>query len=446
MLRALVLGKKISDLRKQLQELNDKDAGFAEREKSLTADFNSLTDESTEEERAAVEEAMDAYDKEKRENDEKKKSLEREISDTEKELNELEGQQGPEPEGAGNKEPENDNRSERGAFIMPFRTRKIREMSMEQRNAFAESEGVKAFADGIRSMAGGKETRAITGGELNIPETLLPLLHDEVYGASKLMSLVSFQMVHGKARQNVMGAVPEGIWIEMFAALNELKLGFADKEVDGYKVGGYIPVANELLQDSDINLADEVISALGQGIAKAVDKAIVYGAAASKQPTGFAATAVKANVGGKTDTALYKALIEATGSMKHENGNAFWVMNRKTRMKLVAASMSINAAGAVVAGVSNQLPIIGGDIIEVDFVPDDEILGGYGLDYLLAERQGATLAVSDQAKFMDDQTVFRGVARYDGKPVFEDGFICIGLGSTDPTAKIDSAHGFATAG
>lgn len=36
MLRALVLGKKISDLRKQLQELNDKDAGFAEREKSLT--------------------------------------------------------------------------------------------------------------------------------------------------------------------------------------------------------------------------------------------------------------------------------------------------------------------------------------------------------------------------------------------------------------------------
>ena len=146
MLRALVLGKKISDLRKQLQELNDKDAGFAEREKSLTADFNSLTDESTEEERAAVEEAMDAYDKEKRENDEKKKSLEREISDTEKELNELEGQQGPEPEGAGNKEPENDNRSERGAFIMPFRTRKIREMSMEQRNAFAESEGVKASA------------------------------------------------------------------------------------------------------------------------------------------------------------------------------------------------------------------------------------------------------------------------------------------------------------
>lgn len=446
MLRALVLGKKISDLRKQLQELNDKDAGFAEREKSLTADFNSLTDESTEEERAAVEEAMDAYDKEKRENDEKKKSLEREISDTEKELNELEDQQEPAPEPKGAPAIEDDNRAKRGAYIMPYRTRSIRNMTMEQRNAFAESDDIKSFADGIRSLAGRKETRGVTGADLTIPTSILAILHDEVYGNSKLMPFVNVRQVNGKARQNILGAAPEGIWVEMYSGLNELKLGFSSKEVDGYKVGGFIPVHNEILQDSDINIADEVISALAQGLAKAIDKSIVYGAAASKQPTGFAATAIKVNVGGKTDTALYKALIEATGDMKHENGNTFWAMNRKTRMKLVAASMSINAAGAVVAGVNNQLPVIGGDIAEVDFVPNDEIVGGYGMDYLLAERQGATIAVSDQVKFLDDQTVFRGIARYDGKPVFEDGFICIGLGSTDPTAKIDAAHGFASVG
>lgn len=446
MLRALVLGKKISDLRKQLQELNDKDARFAEREKSLTADFNSLTDESTEEERTAVEEAMNAYDKEKREHDDKKKDLEREISDTEKELNELEDKQKTEPEGATTPATEDDNRSKRGAFIMPYRTRSINNMTMEQRNAFAESEDVKAFADGVRSLYGRKETRGITGADLTIPTTVLSILHDEVYGASKLMKYVNVQRVNGKARRNILGEVPEGIWVEMYSSLNELALVFTDKEVDGYKVEGFIPVYNEILQDSDINITDEVVSALAQGLAKAIDKAIVYGSAAAKQPTGFAATAIKANIGGKTDTALYKGMIEATGDMKHENGDTFWVMNRKTRMKLIAASMAINAAGAIVAGVSNQLPVIGGDIVEVDFVPNDEIAGGYGMDYMLAERQGATLAVSDQVKFLDDQTVFRGVARYDGKPVFNDGFICIGLGSTDPTAKIDAAHGFASVG
>ena len=110
-----------------------------------------------------------------------------------------------------------------------------------------------------------------------------------------------------------------------------------------------------------------------------------------------------------------------------------------------AASMSINARVAVVAGVAGQMPVEGGKIIECDFVPNDEMLGGDGQDYLLAQRAGISMDTSEHAMFIQDKTVFRAKARFDGKPVFADGFIAIGLGAEAPTAKIDAGHPFATA-
>ena len=61
--------------------------------------------------------------------------------------------------------------------------------------------------------------------------------------------------VPGKARQNVMGAIPEAFWTEMCGFLNELNINFNNVEVDGYKVGGYVAISNAVLEDSDIALA-----------------------------------------------------------------------------------------------------------------------------------------------------------------------------------------------
>ena len=37
-------------------------------------------------------------------------------------------------------------------------------------------------------------------------------------------------------------------------------------------------------------------------------------------------------------------------------------------------------------------------------------------------------------RFIQNQTVFKGNARYDGRPVIEKGFVAIGIGGTKPTA------------
>ena len=64
--------------------------------------------------------------------------------------------------------------------------------------------------------------------------------------------------VKGKARQNVTGTIPEGVWTEMVGTLNELNFTFSQVEVDGYKVGGFIAIPNSTLEDSDIALANEI--------------------------------------------------------------------------------------------------------------------------------------------------------------------------------------------
>ena len=235
-------------------------------------------------------------------------------------------------------------------------------------------------------------------------------------------------------------------------------------EVDGYKVGAFIPVCNALLEDSDVNLVGEVLFALGRGIAIAVDKAILYGTG-TKMPLGIvtrlAQTAApetypstartwvdlhatniqKITAANSTGIALFQNILKIFGaaSSKYGTEGKFWAMNEKTHMKLVAEAMNFNAAGAVVAGVNSTMPVIGGDIVDLDFVPDDNLVAGYGEDYLMAERAGVKLASSEHFLFTADKTVFKGTARYDGQPVIAEGFVVIGINNVTPATTVTFA-------
>jgi HK97 family phage major capsid protein len=104
-------------------------------------------------------------------------------------------------------------------------------------------------------------------------------------------------------------------------------------------------------------------------------------------------------------------------------------MNKKTWLKIKKNMMNVDANGLYVAG--NQLPIIGGDIIELGFMPDDVIVGGYADLYLLAERAGTKIGTSEHAFWVADQTGFKGTARYDGKVLDVNGFVAIGINGAD---------------
>lgn len=445
-LKALMLRKKIDAAKAKMDAMREREQELERRSAELEA---SIEEVSTEEEQQAVDELVNQYDDDKKAFDEEKKSLEEEISGYEEELRNIEAEQSkPVPHPAEKNE-------ERKEHKMMENRAKFFGMSVEQRDAFMAREDVKDFLNRTREL--GKQARSISGTDLLIPNVVLGLIKENIQGYSKLYKHVNVRSVPGKARQNIMGTIPEGVWTEMCASLNELSLSFSAVEVDGYKVGGYIAICNAILEDSDIALAQEIISALGQAIGLALDKAILYGTG-TKMPLGIVTRLAQSSkpinypsngrpwadlhttnlvtVAGKNDVELFKAIAIMSGRAKnnYSGGTKFWAMNEYTYTKMVGAAMSINASGAIVTGMNSTMPIIGGAIEVLNFIPDDVMIGGYGDLYLLAEREGATIAQSEHVRFLEDQTVFKGTARYDGIPAIPEGFIGISLGDTAPTA------------
>ena len=452
MLKALMLKKKLDERNKALQALKDAAADFEKREAELAADIEEAST-GTEEEQKAVEEAVDAFEAEKTSNAEEIKRLEGEIEELENELKETESQQA-EAQTAPAEEPET-RTAERKNFKM--RTRMFDKLTAEQRTALFESERFAGFAAEIRSAI--KEQRALTNAGLTIPTELLEVLRWKIEEYSKLVRKVNLQVVGGKGREIIPGTIPEAVWTEMCGNLNELALTFNDVEVDGYKVGGYIPVCNAVIEDSDIDLVGVVLEAIAKGMGLALDKAIVYGSgtkmplgivtrlAQTSEPASYPATArtwvdlhtsnVKTGTGA-TGLNLIKEIITNSACADdkgYENRGFMWLMNHKTKVTLLANALEVDSAGAIVAGVRDEMPVIGGEIVELSFIPDNNIVFGYGDLYVLAERAGFRLDNSEHAMFVNDKTVFRGTARYDGQPSIAEAFGVLTIVNSAPTTS-----------
>lgn len=456
-LRALMKRKELTGLNKQLEELRAKSETFATREAELE---QAIEEAETEEEKAAVEEAVEAFENEKAENEEKIRSLEERVEGIENELEEIErAQEPPAPEEPAPAEPEKKAEPEkRGNEIMNKRSI-FAKMDMAKRNEMFERDDVKAFLTEIRSAM--KEQRAITGGGLLVPEVFLGLIRENIMEYSKLYKHANVRQISGNGRAVVEGTIPEAVWTDCCADFKQLDLAFNDVEVGCWAVGGYLAVCKANLDDSDIELASEIIAVLGAGIGRALDKAITFGIgtrmplgiatrlAQTEAPADYPATArpwadlhtsnvITISAANATGVKLFQNIVTASGAAKgkYSRGELVWVMNETTYTKLKAESLSINAAGAVVAGIEGTMPVAGGVVEVLDFMPDNTIIGGYFDLYLLAEREGISVEQSDHVMFLNRKTVFAGNARYDGKPAIAEGFVAIGVGGA-PTMTVN---------
>ena len=465
-LKQIILGDKLRKARERLEQAQHKAeearsqrTELETREAELTQAREEVTEETAPEEQQVLEEQINAWMEQEKALQETEAQISQEIEEAQQEIADLQ-QQLDEVNARGAakpKTPENTKPEERKEHTdMNTNTRKLWfGMDHQERDAFVAREDVKAFAQRVRDLIG--EKRTVKGAELTIPVVMLPLIRTVAEESSKLIKHVNLQRVRGEARVNVAGLIPEAVWTDMCGKINEVEWAFGQIEMDGYKVAAGLYLCNAIVEDSDLDLINEVLTMLGKAIGLALDKAILYGTgtkmpmgivtrlAQSDEPDGYSANAPEWKnlsatnllaVTGKTGAELFKALVEATGAINSDYaaGTTFWAMNRKTKIKLVSHALSINAAGAVVTGLDNTMPVIGGAIEELNFIPDDVIIGGYGDMYTLVERAGMKFAYSTEARFMDDQTAFKGTARYDGAPVVADAFVAIGIGGTKPAA------------
>lgn len=466
-LKQIMLSRKIEQKKQELSALREKDADFQTREDSLT---KAIEEAQTEEEQKAVEEEVEKFDVEKTAHDEAKEKLEAEIGDLEAELEAAEIDPPAPAERHENKERKvraNIMRTDINIRSLPMRKRAFDALPADLRESIVQREDVKTFLAQIRSMKG--QSRAIQGGELEIPVVFLDLISENMYRYSKLLNRVRVRSVPGQARQTIAGTVPEAVWTEMCGAINELTFAFNQITLDGYKVAGFIPICNSILEDtvSNLDLASWIVEMLSEAIGYAEDKAILYGKgsaahmplgivtrlAQDEQPTGYPANApawqdlsdtniVKINGSTLTGVEFWSQLIMATANTftRYNRGEIFWTMNSKTYATLRSKLVTFTANGDVVANLYGYLPIITGNVDILEFIPDGDIIGGYGDLYLWVDRASMQIESNNGGEFfIQDNTIFRGKARADGAPIIPGAFVAININNTDVTTAMDFA-------
>ena len=467
-LKILMLRSKMDRLNKELESLREKDAEFSAREAELEQAVNEAA---TEEEEKVVAENVEQFESEKQAHDERKSALEQEISEIEGQIKEIEEKaptRGTNPDA--NPESKHNERGETNKMnianirSLPKSQRVFDALSGEQRQAILADNTMKEFLSNLRSMKG--QQRAVSGAELTIPIVMLDLIAENMYRYSKLLNRVRVRNVRGEARQTIAGTVPEAVWTEMCGAINELSFVFNQITLDGYKVAGFVPVCNSILEDNDVNLAGWIVEMLSEAVGLAMDKAILYGkGAASKMPLGIvtrlAQTAQPSDypanapawvdlhtsnvikIDGTTSTGaeFWAKLMEAIGNTytRYSRGEMFWAMNSKTYAKLRSKLITFTATGDVVANLYGTLPVITGNVDVLEFIPDGDIIGGYGDLYLLALRSGMTIESSREVQFIQDNTVFKGKQRADGMPVIPGAFVAININNVAVTTTMDFA-------
>lgn len=461
-LKTIMLRRSIDKKKEELEQLRAKDQDFQIREDELE---KAIDEANTPEEEEAVTHEVEAFDADKADHEANKAKIQSEIEDLESQLDAAE-RKAPEPHNIENTKPKErtDMHMENIKIrSLPLGQRAFDALPMEQRAAIVERSEVKEFITRLRSMKG--QTRDVTGAELTIPVVFLELISENMFRYSKLMNRVRYRTVGGQARQTIAGTVPEAVWTEMCGAINELTFSFNQVTLDGYKVAGYVPVCNSVLEDNDIDLAGWIVEMLSESIGLAMDKAILYGKgsasnmpmgivtrlAQTAQPDNYPANApawidlhtsniIQLNLGDGSIQKFWSAFMAAVSntSTKYSSGRMFWAMNSKTYWTLRSKLIAFNE-GYPVNYAPGTMPFIDGDVDILEFMPDGDIVGGYGDLYLLAVRSGMTIESSREVQFIQDNTVFKAKQRADGQPVIPGAFVAININNTSVTTAMTFA-------
>ena len=465
MLKVLMLRRSADAKKAELAELERKDSDFLTREAELETAINEVEPGNAEQEEA-VNAEIEKFEADKTAHEEAKQQLSADIEGIEAEIAEIERNAPvpPAPEKKTKKTERGDMHMDINIRSLPMTRRAFDALPVEQRNTIIAQDDVKTFLGQLRGMRG--QSRAVTGAELTIPVVFLELISENMFRYSKLLNRVRIRYVNGQARQTIAGTVPEAVWTEMCGAINELNFVFNQVTLDGYKVAGYVPVCNSLLDDNDINLAGWIVEMLSESIGYAMDKAILYGkGSAARMPLGIVTRLAQENApsdypanapawtdlhetnilkiggAGVTGAEFWSALMTATGATytRYNRGTMFWAMNSKTYATLKSKLITFTATGDIVANLFGSLPIVTGDIDVLEFIPDGDIIGGYGDLYLLAMRSGMMIESSYEVQFLQDNTVFRAKQRADGMPVIPGAFVAININNQAVTTAMDFA-------
>lgn len=421
--------KKKMELRNKnslLASLREKIEKFNTRE----ADIEKMLDEAkTDEELNAVQAELDELEKERPDietaNTDRVK-LEQEIAELERQLAEARNEQ-------------QDLNKKEGARNMEIYSR-LQVRSMIKDGTYYENSEVREFYDSFKNL------RAVSGGDLTIPNIVVNRIMDIMGDYTTVYPLVDKIQLNGTARILIDTDTTAATWMEQSGGIPNGDVGtITNVDFDGFKVGKVTFVDNSLLQDSIINLDDYVTKKLARAIAIALDAAILNGAgSSSKQPDGIITKLAPEHMVNAELTDDYRTTLaniikplSLIDTGKDSVGEIVAVMSRTTYYNRIAWTSIHTSEGNVVAKLPNlSAPdILGIRIVFNNNIGDDKILFGDYSKYTLVERESISVSYSADYKFGEDQMAYRGKGRFDGKPTNKDAFVLVTLTEAASTAE-----------
>jgi HK97 family phage major capsid protein len=413
MLKQLKILKALEIKRAKLKEIETKATAILKRNDDAKA---GLTEAKTEEDLSLLETEITAIEKEQTDVDAEKKTIEDEITALEEELDEIK-----ERESQSSKTKQT---REKGATEDMNRLQ-VREL-LKTGEYYKRSEVIEFYNQF-------KNLRAVTGGELVIPEVIVSRIMEILGDYSTLYPIVDRIQVKGTARILIDTDTTPATWVEQNAALPISDVGtLASIDFDGFKVGKVTFVDNFMLQDSVINLDQYVVSKIARAIALALDIAILNGTGAvGKQPSGIIPAIP---VGNQVDVVTGSALVEFLKPIGlidtglDSVGEITAVMKRSTYYAhFLEYSINVDGNGNQVGKLPNltRPDLVGIPVIFNNAMAVDEVLYGDFQQYTLVERENITIDNSEHVRFVEDQMAFRGKGRFDGKPTKPEAFALV---------------------
>jgi len=419
LLKQLKLQAELKQRKSDLSGLTEQKSGFNKRSVDLAT---SLEETQTDKDIELVQSEIEALEKETAESDVDTKILgvQAEITRIEGELQDIDERSKQPLPAQAKKE------SKKRGSDLEMNKHQVRELI--KNGEYYERDEVKGFYDKFKNL------RAVGGEGLTIPQVVVNRIMDIMGDYTTLYPLVNKIRANGTTRILVDTDTSAATWVEMTDSVPVGDVGAIAKiDFDGFLIGKATFVSNAMVQDSIINLDDYVTKKIARAIALGLDGAILKGlGSASKQPEGIL---FKLSAMHKTEADISKLVnvvkkLTLIDTGEDSIGEIVAVMKRATYYnRFVEFSINVDASGNTVGKLPNLTnpDICGIRVVFSNHMDEDTVLFGDFNKYTLVERETITIDNSEHVKFIENQTAFRGLGRFDGKPTKSDAFVAVNV-------------------
>jgi hypothetical protein len=272
------------------------------------------------------------------------------------------------------------------------------------------------------------------GTEKLVPATVIDRVFEDLVQKHELLQHIDFVNVTGVTEWITKnGDVPTAFWGKLTSAISEiLDEGFQKISTEQYKLSAFLPVAKAMLKLGAPFLDKYVRTVLSEAVAIGLEDAIVKGTG-KDQPIGMIKDLAGAVVDGvypdKASTAITDLSPETLGGQVMApltrdgkrvvnqvllvvNPNDYWA-------KVFPATTVLTQNGTYAHGV---LPIPA-KVVQSVAVPQGKMVAGLASDYFLGMGARQKIEVSNEVRFIEDESVYLAKLYANGRPKDNESFL-----------------------